>query len=1147
MEGNLAYLNTLSQDFIVLQEHWLWEFECDKLKKLLPGYDAAYRASDSYDNILPFQRPRGQGGVAVLFKESLRPFVTEIEDGTERILPILFETADFKLCIISVYLPVQGDSVARAFLLEALDVIYTIMSKFQDSHTILVAGDFNSSMVRSKPQDDILKDFIGRTDLVNLGRYGLAPTFFSHNGIAQSQIDYMFTTHPNVFTEATIMDDGGINLSSHVALCCATSEKYRTISAKPISRPAGSMRLRWNDGDLEEYNSTVETMLKDGQTSIHSTDEGVRHLVSTLQAAARLVIPSKAAKLKGPQRKLSQAAMSICKEAKRLHQQTRDLHQSQISAGTKQRQREIKRELRSQLRAERAEERRGYIQEIMDCEPGNPAVFAKLINRQKSPNSQTQALMVNGMLEYDSVTQCEAWADYIERLATPLQAEHFDDDYHRLVTRDVEWIKLLCENSAWSSKPITQLEVRQAIHRLRLGKAAGIDDISPEHMKYATDALTPYLTDLFNRMRVERRIPDLLKKGVMTPVGKKGKNLLYCDSHRGITVTEIVGKLLEDVYKNRENVETHPLQFGFTPGLSPTMAALVLSEGVMEAKATKQNLYVAALDSQKAFDVVSHPSLLRKLFLAEDIDPESWMLLAEMQNNMTTAVKWKGCISRTIEIKQGVRQGGILSPGLYKRYVDGLLRGMEAASLGLTFGELYAGCPTVADDVLLMATNEWDLQAMLDIADDYACRERYNIQPAKSSVTQFKIFNKPDSSVRSWTLGTNPLPITKSFTHLGITRFNMDVKDQAITDKVKLARRTAYALMGTGLHGRNGLAANVSLKIYKCYVLPRMLYGIEAMNLDTKQLKELEQYHIRFLRQIQSLPDRTARCGVYILLGTVPMEAYYHLAILSLLGRILRSDNCFITELAIRQTAVHDLNSNSWFIRAAKTLHFYGLPPIHTLAQNPPSKEQWRDVCKRAVFSHWKEDLTSQAVGKTTLVNLSLELRIGVPHPLWQNVNGAFFDIKKAIIKAKLLTKTYTLQINKSRFNKYRVDPTCPVCGTNVESLNHFILHCPKLQSQRVYNLGKLSEYITEVSGRSTWIYITSDDFRAVRFILDASNFIDVLPELKRPHIHVQQFAPFYYQSRNQSSVYSNRTSVEKISHDENADFVQVFSENMCH
>ncbi len=258
---------------------------------------------------------------------------------------------------------------------------------------------------------------------------------------------------------------------------------------------------------------------------------------------------------------------------------------------------------------------------------------------------------------------------------------------------------------------------------------------------------------------------------------------------------------------------------------------------------------------------------------------------------------------------------------------------------------------------------------------------------------------------------------------------------------------------------------------------------------------------MRFLRQIQSLPDRTARCAVYILLGTVPMEAYYHLAILSLLARILRADNCFITELAIRQTAVHDINSKSWFIRAAKTLHMYGLPPIHALAQDPPSKEQWRDECKRAVFTYWKDDLTNQAIGKTTLMNLSLDHGIGTPHPLWQNVSNAFFDIKKAIVKAKLVTKSYTLQINKARFNKYRVDPTCPVCRTDVETLNHFLLKCPNLHMERKYNLEKIAEYITEISDRRTWIYITSDDFRAVRFILDPSNFLDVLPAMRRPYI----------------------------------------------
>ncbi len=209
---------------------------------------------------------------------------------------------------------------------------------------------------------------------------------------------------------------------------------------------------------------------------------------------------------------------------------------------------------------------------------------------------------------------------------------------------------------------------------------------------------------------------------------------------------------------------------------------------------------------------------------------------------------------------------------------------------------------------------------MIDIADVYASREHYNIQPTKSSVTPY---TRPGSASlcskhKEWTLGSDPLPVTQSFTHIGITRFT------AITDKIQSARRAAYALMGSGLHGTNGLPAHVSLKIYKAYVLPQLLYGLEAMNLDSEQLKDLDQFHLRFLRQIQSLPDRTGKCGVLILLGTIPMEAFYHLAVLSLVGRVLRANNVFISELAIRQTAMCDFNSKSWFIKAVKILSHRG-------------------------------------------------------------------------------------------------------------------------------------------------------------------------------------------------------------------------------
>ena len=86
------------------------------------------------------------------------------------------------------------------------------------------------------------------------------------------------------------------------------------------------------------------------------------------------------------------------------------------------------------------------------------------------------------------------------------------------------------------------------------------------------------------------------------------------DNYRGITVSSILGKLFETVLLNRLdelNNDQSELQYGFTKGLSPTMASLVLSEAVLDSSLTGEPLYIAALDTQKAFDVVSHPVLMR--------------------------------------------------------------------------------------------------------------------------------------------------------------------------------------------------------------------------------------------------------------------------------------------------------------------------------------------------------------------------------------------------------------------------------------------------------------------------------------------------------------------------------------------------------
>ena len=63
------------------------------------------------------------------------------------------------------------------------------------------------------------------------------------------------------------------------------------------------------------------------------------------------------------------------------------------------------------------------------------------------------------------------------------------------------------------------------------------------------------------------------------------------------------------------------------------------------------------MDIQKAFDIVLHDHLLRKLFM-EGHTGRWWMLKMSAYKDMHTKVTWNDQIGETIKLYQGSRQGG---------------------------------------------------------------------------------------------------------------------------------------------------------------------------------------------------------------------------------------------------------------------------------------------------------------------------------------------------------------------------------------------------------------------------------------------------------------------------------------------------------
>ena len=110
--------------------------------------------------------------------------------------------------------------------------------------------------------------------------------------------------------------------------------------------------------------------------------------------------------------------------------------------------------------------------------------------------------------------------------------------------------------------------------------------------------------------------------------------------------------------------------------------------------------------------------------------------------------------------------------------------------------------------------------------------------------------------------------------------------ENTVIENSTKARRTAYSIMSAGFHVNNGLDPSTCIHIMKTYVVPTLLYGLEVINPDKKNLEKLERFHKRMVKQIISLPQNAPDIVPYIILGLIPIERQIHIKVLTFLYSI---------------------------------------------------------------------------------------------------------------------------------------------------------------------------------------------------------------------------------------------------------------------
>ena len=224
------------------------------------------------------------------------------------------------------------------------------------------------------------------------------------------------------------------------------------------------------------------------------------------------------------------------------------------------------------------------------------------------------------------------------------------------------------ENKNTMDKPVTLAELQVAVRHFAPNKTPGVDGILAEFYRIYFDQIGQLLHDALMYGYEQNKLHISARRGVLTLIPKKDRNLLFLNGWRPLTILSLDYKILAKALDNRlklvlpKVISDH--QTGFMEGRNIMHNIVNLLLIVEDAKRKRLENLILLIDFEKCFDMISHTAIvgsLRYFGIGEEFIRWVMLLFAEFelctQNN--------GHISRWFKPTRGVHQGCNISPHLF--------------------------------------------------------------------------------------------------------------------------------------------------------------------------------------------------------------------------------------------------------------------------------------------------------------------------------------------------------------------------------------------------------------------------------------------------------------------------------------------------
>ena len=336
---------------------------------------------------------------------------------------------------------------------------------------------------------------------------------------------------------------------------------------------------------------------------------------------------------------------------------------------------------------------------------------------------------------------------------------------------------------------VTPEVVKNAAKNLKDNKSDPTYSYSSDCIKNGPMILFEKLSLVFQSFLIHGHLSLFLLLATLIPIIKdKLSSASSSKNYRSIAISSLVLKLFDWIILILfgDSLGLDELQFAYQPGCSTTMCTWSVIETVSYFMRNGSDVFTCCMDMTKAFDLVKHSLLFKKL-ISSGIPMIFIRLLLFIYTKQFANVKWGNSYSSFFGLTNGVRQGGVISAILYCFYGNYLFKELRQSGYGCLVNGFYHGIFGYSDDNFLLAPSEFALQKMLEICENFASKHNLkfstNIDPMKCKTKCIAFMRKPRVKINMMLCG-NKLPWVNQFKHLGNTITNQkNIMEQDIVIK----------------------------------------------------------------------------------------------------------------------------------------------------------------------------------------------------------------------------------------------------------------------------------------------------------------------------------------------------------------------------